>query len=278
MTTPHHRSASRRNRWLVATALGVLVCLGVFAANVLTADVHSSNVWGVSYGIAATVFLLAAAIYGVRRRAMKLATRRGLGSARAWLGFHTFTGTLFLLSMLMHSGFGLPEGWVTWGLWLLGVWTVLSGFVGLGLQRWIPRRLTSSLSIEVHYQRIPELVDDARARADKLTTDSGETVRGFYERRVARAFEPARWSWSHLLSSAGEGGKLLREFDFLSARLTGDERQRLEELRRLFQAKSEMDAHYTLQRALRLWLYLHVPPTLALLALVGVHVFTVLYY
>ena len=43
-------------------------------------------------------------------------------------------------------------------------------------------------------------------------------------------------------------------------------------------AKLEIDAHYTLQRALRGWLYFHAPPSLLLLALVAVHVATVLYY
>ena len=39
-----------------------------------------------------------------------------------------------------------------------------------------------------------------------------------------------------------------------------------------------IDAHYTLQQALRLWLWLHLPPAMLLVALVVVHVFTVTYY
>jgi cytochrome b subunit of formate dehydrogenase len=39
-----------------------------------------------------------------------------------------------------------------------------------------------------------------------------------------------------------------------------------------------LDAHYTLQKALRWWLYLHVPASLMLVLLVGLHVYAVIYY
>jgi hypothetical protein len=39
-----------------------------------------------------------------------------------------------------------------------------------------------------------------------------------------------------------------------------------------------MDAHYTLQRTLRWWLYGHVPFALVLIAVVAFHIFSVLYY
>ena len=42
--------------------------------------------------------------------------------------------------------------------------------------------------------------------------------------------------------------------------------------------KLELDVHRTLQRPLRWWLYVHVPPSVLLLALVAVHLVTVLYY
>lgn len=268
----------RANRWALGLVLAIVVCLAVFAANGLLGDIRSGNVWGLSYGAAATLLLLIAAAYGVRRRTMRVATRLGAGPASLWLSMHTFTGTLFLLLVLMHSGFQLPEGWITWGLWLLSIWTVLSGFLGLALQRWIPRRLTSGLTLEVHYDRIPELVDEVRTRAEAIAQECGETVRGFYERRIAGTFEQPSWGWLYFLDISGGLHRRLREFDFLAERLSAEERERLDRLRRLTAAKSEMDAQFTLQRTLRFWLWLHVPATLVLLALLVIHLFTVFYY
>ncbi len=281
MPTPKSPSLStlpRINRWLLALVAATVLCLAVFAANNLLGDVRSGNAWGLSYGAAAAILVLISAAYGVRRRTMRLATRLGAGSARVWLPVHTLAGALFLLLVLMHSGFRLPEGWVTWGLWLLSFWTVASGLLGLALQRWIPRRLTSALTMEVHYDRIAELVEETRSRAEAVAGDCGETVRGFYERRLASGFGQPRWRWRFFLDAGGGVQNRLRELDFLARRLAPEERGRLEELRRLRVSKSEIDAHYTLQRALRLWLYLHLPASMVLLALLAVHLFTVFYY
>lgn len=278
MPAPSLSSIPRHSRWALGLIAATLLCLAVYAANRLLGDVRSGNVWGLSYGAGAAVLLLVAAVYGVRRRTMRLSTRVGAGPARTWLPIHTFTGTLFLLLVLMHSGFGLPEGWVTWALWLLSLWTVASGFIGLALQRWIPRRLTSGLTIEVHCDRIPELVEEIRERAEKLAAAGGETLRGFYERRVAHTFRQPGWRWRFFFDLGGGVQGRLREFDFLAQRLSEEERGRLEEIRLLMTSKTEIDAHFTLQRALRLWLYLHVPTTILLLALVVVHLVTVFYY
>ena len=70
----------------------------------------------------------------------------------------------------------------------------------------------------------------------------------------------------------------MRRVDYLSRLVDEDDAQRLEELRTLMRTKLEMDAHYTLQKALRWWLYLHVPGGLVLTVLVAIHVFAVLYY
>lgn len=266
------------SRWTVVLIVAIAVCIAVFVANGVLGDVRSGNAWGLSYGAAALVLLLVATAYGARRRTMSWSTRVGAGSASAWLSVHTLAGALFLLLVLMHSGFGLPEGWITWGLWLLSLWTVASGFLGLALQRWIPRRLTSGLALEVHFDRIAELIDETRERAETIAGSCGETVRGFYERRIARDFRQPTWRWRYFLDISGGGHRRRREFEFLAERLSAEERDKLEELELLAVAKSEMDAHFTLQRALRLWLYLHLPTTLLLIALVAVHLFTVFYY
>ncbi len=42
--------------------------------------------------------------------------------------------------------------------------------------------------------------------------------------------------------------------------------------------KMELDAHFTLQRLLRLWPIIHVPPAMCLLAAIAVHIAAVVYY
>ena len=270
--------ARRARRWRFVFVLAILLCGGLLVANLLLAELRPDNAWGLGYGIAAAVLLLAVALFGGRRRTMRAASRWRLGSSSAWLRFHLYGGALFLLLMLLHSGFGLPNGALTVWLWGLSLWTSLSGAVGLSLQRWIPRMLASGLSIEVLYERIPELVDEIRQRAERLVESASEPIRALYAREVAPALAAPRNRWIYFLDVTGGVRSRLLEFDHLRELLGAEERNKLHELQRLFETKLEIDAHYTLQRPLRWWLYLHVPTSLILVLLVALHVFTVLYY
>lgn len=234
--------------------------------------------WGLAWGVAATVMLVATGLYGVRRRAMRTVSRWRLGRARTWLTFHLYGGALFLLLVLVHSGFRLPTGALTWWLWGLSVWSVLSGLFGLALQRWIPRVLASGLSIEVHYDRIPELVEEIRRQAEALVESSDPAIERLYRKRIAASLVKPRRDPRYFIDITGGIRSRLRELDYLRGFLAGEEKAKLVRLEELWRGKLEIDAHYTLQQALRLWLWLHVPTSMLLAALVALHIATVIYY
>ena len=104
-----------RRRWGMPLLflLATLAAAAAFTANVLLAEVRAGNDWSLAYGIAAAALLLLATAYGVRRRMMRVASRFRAGSAAGWLGLHIWGGSLFLVLMLMHSGFRLPSGAIT---------------------------------------------------------------------------------------------------------------------------------------------------------------------
>ena len=257
-------------------ALGV--CVVVYLLNIVLSEVESRNVWGLSYGIAASLLLLGVILLGWRRRSMRFASRMKLGRARTWLYFHVYGGILFLMLALMHSGPHLPTGKLTWGIWILSVWTTVSGLLGLALQKWIPRALTSGLSVEVNHDRIPELIEQIRVRAEELAASCGRSAQRLYGRRIAPALAGPNRSLMYFIDITGGIQSRLKELRFLRKLQTGDEWKKLNELEQLYRTKLEIDAHYTLQQALRWWLYFHVPTSLLLLASVVVHIFVIWYY
>ena len=277
MSTARSKRSEATVWWWSFVALTAL-CATLFGVHLTLWDVHPSTPLGMSYGIAATVFMIGAAIYGARRRSMRFASRLGLGRSRAWLYFHLYGGGIFLLLVLMHSGLRLPVGTLNWGLWILSLWTVASGLGGLMLQRWIPRVLASGLSLEVNYDRIGELTLNIRERAEKLASSCDDSVRALYKKTVAPALEAPERDLIFFFDPTGGIQARLAPFRYLEGRLPSDEKEKLAELERLFRAKLEMDAHYTLQQALRGWLYFHAPTSIVLVALVAIHIATVLYY
>jgi hypothetical protein len=251
--------------------------VGWLVAWVLRGSVRSSDAVGTTYGILAVSWLTLVAAYGVRRRMMRAVTRLGLGRARTWLRLHLYGGLLFLLAVILHAGLGWPAGLMSWALWLLSLWTVLSGFFGLALQRTVPRLLSSSSSLEVNYDRIPELVDEIRQRAESLVAAAEAPVRGLYARSLAPVLAAPRRNLSVLLDS-GSWMHHMESVRRLQTLLPGDQRDQIEELERLVRAKLDLDTHYTLQQLLRGWLWLHLPASILLCALVLLHIATVMYY
>ncbi|NNF03397.1 MAG: hypothetical protein HKN17_02925 [Rhodothermales bacterium] len=261
--------------WLAAFAGTAALCLVAYAVNALVGTVHPASTWGMGYGIAATVVLVAVLLFVARRRTMSV---RGTGRSWVYLQVHVYGGALFLLLMFMHTGFGVPEGAHTWWLWVLSIWVVGTGFLGIAIQKWIPTVLSEGLSIEVHYDRVPTLVDDLRKRAEKLTDAAGVRVREYYRAHVADALEGPQPRLVYFVDVTGGVNNRTRQADYLRDILPTAERERLDELREIHRSKLEMDAHYTLQKALRYWLVLHVPVSIVMIALLGVHIFSVLYY
>ena len=261
--------------WFFGFWIAVAVCLVVYAANVAFGRVHPGSVWGLSYGIAATAIFVGVFFYAIKRRTMKV---RALGRAWFYLQFHVYGGALFLLLMFMHTGFAVPHGVLTWWLWGLSLWTVLSGLFGIVVQKWIPTVLGHGLSVEVHYDRIPELAERLRERAEKLAAGSAPQIRTFYRKHVAATLDGPQTRLIYYLDVLNGLERQELPFARLRPLLPPEEQARLDELRGLFRTKIEMDAHYTLQRALRWWLYLHVPVSLVLIVLLGMHIFSVIYY
>jgi len=158
------------------------------------------------------------------------------------------------------------------------MWVVGSGLLGLVVQKWIPTLLASGLSAEVHFDRIPDLVAEIRVRAEELARTASEPIRGLYRREVAPALTGPQAKWIYYVDVTGGIRAQSRHFEHVRAIVPEEERTRLDTLHDLYRTKLEMDAHYTLQKALRGWLYLHVPVAVVLLALLVLHVFFVLYY
>jgi len=230
--------------------------------------------WQIGFGVAALLAMLATSAYAVRRRL----PGRPLGRAAAWLRWHLYGGVLFQLLVLMHSEFRAPQGVLNWALWLLTFWMTATGLLGLWIQRWIPRAITSGLADEVHYDRIPDLVRTLAARAEALVASCSDPIQSFYQTSLAATFAAPRPSIVFYADVTGGRYARKKQFEFLANALGGEERGKLDRLERLFRAKLELDAHCSLQRALRWWLVVHVPMAVVLLSLVTLHVYFALRY
>lgn len=228
---------------------------------------------GLLFGILAALAFVFEMVYPSRRpRAFPLR------NARAWLQAHVYLGALAFLGVLFHTGFGWPHGAFGWALWLLSLWTTLTGLLGVALQKWIPVALAEGLRVEALYERMPGIVVELREQADAALAGSSETLESFYRREVRPTLEQLRPSPGYLMNVRAGEERALEPFRRMSPFVEPAERERFDDLLAIVTEKRELDAQYTLQGLLRGWLVLHVPTAGLLMGLLVVHVFTWIWY
>jgi hypothetical protein len=263
----------KRPDWFRWSAAIAATCLLVYGVTVLWSPWAPGKLGGLISGtLAAGVFGIAG-LYPLRRRLMGWPFR----TAQRWLQFHIYGGTIASLLVLVHMGFRWPAGKFGWALFLLTVWTTVSGCIGVWLQKWIPMAIVNNLSVEVIAERIPELIGRLQAQADKVVQDASEMLERVYRSEVRPLLAGVNPSWSYLFDIRGSREQRMLPLQHVAQFLSEEERVRLADLQAIFAEKTELDAHATLQRTLRLWLVFHTPPSMLLLGLLAIHIASVLY-
>jgi hypothetical protein len=228
---------------------------------------------GLAFGIAAALAFVFEMLYPARRP-----RARPLGGAKNWIQAHVYLGALALVAVVIHAGLAWPHGAMGWALLLLSAWVTLSGLAGVWLQKWIPAALSEGLRIEALFERIPALIAGLVAEADALAQDASDALEGFYRRDVRPALEALRPSWAFLLDVRAGRERALEPFRRIAPFVEPEEKAKVDDLMSILSDKMELDAQYSLQRLLRRWLLLHVPPAGALMGLLAAHIFAWLWY
>jgi len=226
------------------------------------ASLRSSGPIGLGAGLAGAAAFLLNLSYLVRKR---MAQTRWLGSLRAWMGFHVATGLLGATLVLLHAAF-LPKS-------ALGVLAsaalaivVATGLIGRYLYSLVPRSMSGrELEREELRRRLEqsrtELIDagfDA-AVLDRPVIDPTLARRGALA-RIGRVIVGDRW--------------VRREFARLRKHLASDE---LLPIVRRFARDEQRLARYAEARALLgAWRFLHRWLALAMLCVVGFHIYIAL--
>ena len=264
-----------RNHRYLKWALALAVASALFYVIDRPLGQPNGGTWlGYTLGTISGGLMVWLAWFGVRKR------RYGVGKVplEDWLSAHIYLGTALALIATLHAGFQLGFN-IHSLLYILMMITIISGMVGLYFYISYPRLLTENrrgLSTEVMLGQIADLDrevrqiamamdDETNAMALKSTQDTivGGTVlqqlRGFDEHcptTKARHFVERSVGGTHDAQRRQLLTRLIRKEDLLKR------------IRRDVQ----------LRCTLKVWLYVHIPFSIAALAALVTHVVTVFYY
>lgn len=264
-------------RWFkVALALCV-VSGGVYIWHEPPLKPYGGTWLGYTLGTIGALLILWLLYFGVRKR--RYLSR--VGTAQGWLSAHVYLGVALLVVATLHTGFEL--GWNVHTLaYVLMVLVIASGMYGVFVYLRVPREMTANAgedtqaSMLLHIADIDkEMREKALSLPDKLFAVIDKSIAGT---RLGGSFARVLSGRDRACATAAA----VREIPNLAKGLSGDQAALTKEVYQLLLQKNELlgrvrrDMRY--KAVLDLWLYVHVPLSIALLAALTVHVVSVFIY
>lgn len=251
---------------LAAGAILLVLILAAAAYGNIGATGHASG-WILG---ALIVFL---AFYNVRKAVPFLP----MGSSAAWLQIHIYIGFVTLAVFAVHIRGTTPTGIFECMLALLYLLVFCSGVAGLVMTRSFPARLTM-LGDETIFERIQVVRRELQTAVEALVLTSNADSQSpalveFYRDELRSFLMRPHDVLSHLVrGESARWHQLSRTIDDQRRYLSADEQRVMDEVKDYVRRKHQLDTKYALQGALKLWLFVHVPATWALLIFAFFHV------
>lgn len=267
----------KRYRYLKLTAALLAVVVIAYALHRPPTGPYGGTWLGYTLGTLGALIIGLLLWLGVRKRQYRAAT----GSLLGWLSAHVYLGTSLLVIATLHTGFEL--GWNVHTLaYALMVAVIASGFYGVYAYLRLPRLMTDNLGEDMLHTLLLKIADlDNEARRLALTLPNEINA------LVLAAAQDTRIGGSTLEQLSGRQRHCPTEHAVqrviaLGASLGNEQAQANRSLSAVLLRKQALlrrarrDVAY--KARLDLWLYVHVPLSIALLVALAAHIVSVFFY
>ncbi|MEO1220008.1 MAG: hypothetical protein AAFY42_01485 [Pseudomonadota bacterium] len=260
----------RRFRWLwVALLLSLLSIVG-YAVIDQEPRPNGGSWYGYTLGTIGLLLIVWLSMLGIRKRRIS----EGAWSLKAWTSAHVYLGLALIVVGTLHTGFQF--GWNLHTLaYALMVFVILSGIYGVYAYAALPKALSANRGDKTGGDMLDVIADIDRkldGAAQPLGRAGSDLVIATLKQDVFYGGALARLTGSYPgcatkralagIPASGSVGEA-RVHELLS-----DRAEQLAQLRR----------HLRIKSMLEVWLFIHIPATIALLAALLAHVISVFYY
>jgi hypothetical protein len=254
---------STHRPWLIGTSAALAIATityALFAAPSLRGP-RGGGAAVLAFGITGYALMIFTGLLGIRK---KFPVWR-IGRVQTWMRGHLWLGLLSFPLIVFHAGFGIG-GPLTTILMLLLVMVIVSGVIGAALQHYLPRVMTRQVPMETIYEEIPHVREQLLQEADQLveaaTAGGTGRLREIYHVRVRPQLEQPS----------------VDIIQPLRAELPETLHPVLDELEDICEEERQLNRQIRLYHWLHGWLLVHVPLSILLLVLGGVHAIAALLY
>lgn len=264
----------RRWRWLkVALVLSVVAGLG-YALIDQEPRPNGGTWYGYTLGTIGLVLIVWLSLLGVRKRYITT----GNWSLKAWTSAHVWLGLSLIVIGTLHTGFQV--GWNVHTLaYVLMLLVIVTGIYGVWAYATLPKSLSSNRGEMTRAQMLESLTAIDRqleAAAQPLGRAESDLVIAALEQDVFHGGAWGRLTGSYPRCATARAIRAMPE----SA--NGDAGAALDRVNALLDRRAQQLAqirrHLSIRAGLEIWLFIHIPATIALLAAMLAHVVSVFYY
>ncbi|MDE2621114.1 MAG: hypothetical protein KGL54_13205 [Sphingomonadales bacterium] len=262
----------RRFRWLKLASALCLVAIGAYLLVDVQPRPNGGSWLGYTLGTLGAGLIVWLALLGVRKRAMT----RGAWSLKAWTSAHVYLGLSLIVIATLHSGFQF--GWNVHTLaYALMILVIASGVWGVSVYAALP----GALSANREGMTSEQMIEGIRA-VDRQLHDAAQPLGHEQASLVLDALNADLFAGglAARLTGTWRGCATERAIAAIGQAATGDApADKVEKL--LIRRKAQLDRlrrQLRLRALLEVWLYVHVPATIALLAALTAHIVSVFYY
>ncbi len=263
--------AHKRMRWLkIALLLCAVAILGYAWIDVTPR--HNGGSWyGYTLGTIGAALIVWLSLLGIRKRRMT----EGKWSLKAWTSAHVYLGLSLVVVATLHSGFQF--GWNVHTLaYVLMMVVIASGVWGISVYASLPAKLAGNRRGMTKGQMLDALdaIDrQLESAAQPLARAEADLV------IAAQAQDPFAGGIVARLTGRYKRCRTRTAVEILGQSAATPEEQKVLSLLRKREAQlDQIRRHLRLRAMLEVWLYIHVPVTIALLGALTAHIVSVFYY
>jgi len=257
-------------RWAKISGAACLVAIVGYAFADVEPRPNGGSWYGYILGTVGALLIVWLALLGIRKRAMT----EGSWSLKAWTSAHVYLGLSLIVIATLHTGFQL--GWNVHTLaYALMMLVILSGIYGVIVYASLPAALSNNRKETTKKEMVAalEAIDrQLETAAQPLDRAESDLVIAALEQDVF-----ATGAWRRLTGNYRNcmTRRALLEFSGSGEGL----RDRIRSLlKRRQEQLGQIRRHMRIRALLEIWLYVHIPLTIALLGALTAHIVSVFYY
>lgn len=261
----------RRFRWAKIAGGACVLAIIVYALHDPVPRAGGGTWYGYTLGTIGALLILWLTALGIRKRRMTA----GAWSLKAWTSAHVYLGLSLLVIGTLHTGFQFGYNVHTLAYALMVV-VIVSGLFGVLAYATLPRALSENRGELTEAQ----MLDNLHA-IDRQLHDAGQPLDSVHAALVRAAIAEDVFGgglWARLTGRIPAGPT--RRARDLVGEIHGDAAIGKVEalLDRKLMILNQVRRHLRIRAMLEIWLYVHVPMTVALIAALTAHIVSVFFY